>query len=391
VQRVHASNIGDPIYLNNAATSWPKAPGVPEAVAAWLAQPPHDAARSGSITPADPAADCRRLLARLLGDVDPCRIALTHSATESLNLAILGVGLHDGARVVTTCMEHNSVLRPLAHIARTTGVEVRIVGASQDGVVDAEDFAQALRPSADLVVVNHASNVTGTVQDVGLLFALAHDVGALTLLDASQSAGNVPVIPAAMGADMVAINGHKSLHGPPGVGALYVREGLDLQQWMVGGTGVRSSLRLHPAEMPIRLEAGTPNGAGLAGWAVALRWHAREGHAHVQRKAALTATLRRALHDLPEVRVYGGHAADDRVGIVSVNLRGVQPEDLGFALEAGFRITCRTGLHCAPLAHEAIGSAPDGTVRLSLSSFTRPEEVDAAVSALRRLSARMAA
>lgn len=379
------------VYLNNAATSWPRAPGVAEATSAWLAATPRDPARNAVTAPDDPASECRRLIAGLLGDVDRRRIALTHGATDSLNLAILGVSLGQGSRVVTTCMEHNSVLRPLARIARLAGVHVSVVGASQDGVVDADDFAQALRPSADLVVVNHASNVTGAVQDVGLLFALAHDVGALTLLDASQSAGSVPVMPSAMGADMVALNGHKGLHGPPGVGALYVREGLDLDQWVVGGTGSRSSLRLHPAEMPMRLEAGTPNGAGLAGWVAALRWHARAGREGVQRKAALTAHLRRALHDMPAVRVYGDLTSDDRVGIVSLGLRGVPAEDFGYALEAGFRIICRAGLHCAPLAHQAIGSAPDGTVRLSLSAFTCPEDVDAAINAVQRLSARMAA
>jgi len=380
-----ANNDRRPVYLNNAATAWPRAPGVVEAVADALRTPPAHPGRSGGRTP-DVAAECRRLLAGLLGVSTPERLVLTVHATSALNLAIGGLDLRPGELVVTTVTEHNSVLRPLNHLQRDRGIRVTTVGLGEDGGLDVRAFEQALAEQPALVVVNHASNVTGRVTEVGPLFARARAAGAVTLLDASQSLGYIPVHAPALHADLVAFTGHKGLHGPPGTGGLYVTPGLELGQTFVGGTGVRSDLRLHPAEMPVRLEAGTPNLPALAGLAVALRWGTTDGrrlNANLQRVAS---RLRNGLRSLTGVTLFDDVPEAPRTGVVSFAVEGWRVDDVGCALEESFGIACRTGLHCAPLIHRAIGSAPHGTVRLSVSGFNSDQDVDAALEAVERIA-----
>ncbi len=374
------------IYLNAAATAWPRAPGVAEAVAAALKAMPTDSTRGGRGF--DPAQACRVRLAALLGGVSPERIALTTNATHALNLAIRGVPVLPGTSVVTSVTEHNSVLRPLHHLAVERGIVVRAIGLDEQGGIDQVEWRAALEAQPVLAVLNHVSNVTGRVQDVAPFFSLAHKSGAVTLLDASQSFGSMPVHAEELHADLVAFTGHKSLHGPPGTGGLYVAPHLELSPLLVGGTGIRSDLPLHPPEMPMRLEAGTPSLPAISGLCAALKWVERRPAEFVRRAGGLLERLRQGLGDLPGVRLIGTQAAQgpDTHGICSFVIDGWSVAEAGFVLEESFGIRCRTGLHCAPLIHGAIGSAPEGTIRFSVTGFNTDEEIDRAIGAVGQLS-----
>ena len=372
------------VYLNNAASSWPKAPGVVEAVTQALQEPPAHPGRVASQV-ADAATECRVRLASLLDVHEPDQIVLTTGATQALNLAILGVDLPRGAHVVTTVTEHNSVLRPLHHMKQRLGLRITTVGLDADGALDVQAFNRAMRDDPTLVVINHASNVTGCVNNVAPLFARAHDTGAVTLLDAAQSLGHIPVHPESLGADLVAMTGHKGLFGPPGTGALYVAPHLDLTQVLVGGTGVRSDLALHPPQMPMRLEAGTPGTPAFAGLAAALRYIEENGDSLRAQSHRLTTKLRDGLSSLPSVTLFGTASEASPTGVVSFAMADWSVADAGSVLEESFGIICRTGLHCAPLIHEAIGSAPEGTIRLSVSGRNREADVEAALCAVKQI------
>lgn len=377
---------GRMIYLNNAASAWPKAPGVVEAVGECLTQVPGHPGRS-AVSAFDFREECRARIASLLGSRQPDRIVLTQSATHALNLAILGLGLKPGAEVVTSVAEHNSVLRPLARLEDAIGLRVTLVGMAPDGSLNQDAFERALRRSPRLVALHHASNVTGRVPPVARMFAQARQVGAITLLDASQSLGHVAVNAADLNADLIAFTGHKGLRGPSGTGGLYVASGLNLEQVVVGGTGVRSDLRLHPTEMPTRLEAGTPNLPALAGLAAALRWREEHGQHFRSQEEARAERLRTGLRGIPGVRLYGDSSEAPGTGIASFCVEGWKVEETGYALAESFDVLCRTGLHCAPMIHAALGSAPDGTVRFSPSGATTEAEIENALEAVRRLAA----
>jgi len=374
------------IYLNNSASAWPPAPGVIAAVASALEHLPVQPGR-GESSGADVVAECRQRLANLLGARSPERVAFTPSATHALNLAILGLGLKRGDHVITSVTEHNSVLRPLARLADGIGIRVTVVGLDEHGDLDAGAFGLALQDSPRLVVLNHASNVTGRVNAVSALFHKAKAAAAVTLLDASQSLGHWPVNAPELGADMVSFTGHKGLRGPVGTGGLYVAEHVELEQVMVGGTGVRSDLRLHPSEMPIRLEAGTSNVPALAGLNAALLWRETDGPAFLEQENRLALDLREGLRAIGGVRLFDDVPGATRLGLVSFRVDGWEVEDTGYALDQSYGIACRTGLHCAPLLHAAIGSAPTGTVRFSPSGATTEEEIAHALEAVRRLAA----
>jgi len=374
------------IYLNNAASSWPKAPGVIDAAMESQSGFPEHPGRTARAVHRSPEA-CRSRLAKKLGVDDPTRVVLTPHATCALNLAILGLGLKPGDEVVTSVAEHNSVLRPLARLEDALGIRLTLIGMDSNGHLDEDAFEIALRRSPRLVALNHASNVTGIIQPVDALFARAHKAGSVTLVDASQSLGHVAVDARALNADLIAFTGHKGLRGPAGTGGLYVAPGIELDQVLVGGTGVRSDLRLHPTEMPIRLEMGTPNVPALAGLEAALRWHEEQGEAFLQIETARAEQLRIGLRAITGVRLFGDSEGAQALGIVSFRVSGFSVEETGYVLAESFGIICRTGLHCAPLLHAALGSAPDGTVRLSPSGATSEDEIDRALAAIRRMAA----
>lgn len=371
------------IYFNNAADGWPKAPGVVDAVSEALVKPPHYPGRS-SIAARDVAVACRTGLAELFGVPDPARIVLTANATHALNLAILGLSIRPGDVVVTTAGEHNSVLRPLRRLEQLGRCSLIILGLDQ-GTVDEGELRRALERQPRLVVLQHASNVTGIVHDIARYFAWAKSAGAVTLLDAAQTVGHIPVKPLELQADMAAMTGRKGLHGPPGTGALWVAPGLELEQVLAGGTGVHSEQTLHPGAMPIRLEAGTQNAPALAGFAAALAWAAERSPELLEREHQLAHHLRAGLREIPDVQLYGD-SSGPRTPVVSFTITGKSNEEAGQALAEGYRIVCRTGLHCAPLIHASLGSAPAGTVRFSTSCFTTQAEVNTALAAVSALA-----
>ncbi len=370
-----------PVYLNNAATSWPKAPQVGGTVAAYISGLPHHAGRSGFAGPDVPGA-CRNLLAGLLQVKDSNRIVFSPNATHALNIALHGIRWRTGAVVVTTVAEHNSVLRPLYYLSKSRGIAVQLVPVDKMGRVNPEEWEAALqkhKPQA--VVFTHASNVTGAVNDAALLTRMAKQAGAITLMDASQSLGIVPVLPEAWGIDLVAFTGHKYLLGPTGTGGLYIAPDVDLEPVWVGGTGIQSDLEEMPVSMPIRFEAGTPNDPAFAGLSTALAW----GLEHVLEDNNILHKTERLAAGLAELGADVILVEPPRTPVISFTLKDWPVEDVGELLYQGFKIVCRTGLHCAPKIHAYLGTATAGTVRFSLSRFTTDREIEYCLTAIGEL------
>jgi cysteine desulfurase family protein len=365
------------IYLDNAATSWPKAPGVAEAMSRFLLEEAGNPGRSGhrlARTAAERVESARRALARLLGVSPPERIVFTLNATDGLNLALKGL-LRPGDHVITSSVEHNSVTRPLRALAEQ-GVQVTKVPCFGDGTVDVDALARAFRPNTRLVVLTHASNVAGTLQPVAEVARLAHAAGALFLVDGAQTVGAVPFRVADLGADLLAFSGHKGLLGPTGTGALYVGPGVDLRPTREGGTGTSSELDVQPSDLPHRLESGTPNTVGIAGLGAALEYLEHRGLEAIRaHEVALVRALREGLREVPGLRLYGPEDPARCAGAVSFTLPGLEPSEVAAILDASFDVAVRPGLHCAPDAHRTLGTFPLGTVRLSVGPFNTLDEV----------------
>jgi cysteine desulfurase / selenocysteine lyase len=381
------------IYLDHAATSFPKPPQVAEAIADFLAHGAGNPGRSGhalAVAAQGTVADTRRRLASIFGARDPSRIAFTLNATDALNMALWGL-LRPGDRVVTTSLEHNAVARPLAALAER-GVAVARVPCAPDGALDPDDLARALAAAPTrLVAMIHASNVCGTILPVRESARLAHDHGALFLLDAAQTAGILPIDVVEMGVDLLAFPGHKGLLGPTGTGGLYVSPEVRLSPMRQGGTGTRSEEERQPEGMPEALESGTVNTVGIVGLGAALRVLQARGLAEVQaHEEALATRLLAGLAEIPGVRVHGMTDPRRRVAVVSIHVEGWEPVDLGAALDSSFGIAVRPGLHCAPLAHRTMGTYPRGTVRLSPGLSTTGDEIDETLAALRELATAVA-
>lgn len=377
------------IYLDNAATSFPKPPQVSEAIADLLAHRAGNPGRSGhALATAAQAvvADTRRLLAALFGARDPSRVVFALNATDALNTALWGL-LRPGDRVVTTSVEHNAMVRPLSTLAER-GVAVARVPCAPDGTLDLDDLARALEAAPTrAVAMTHASNVCGTILPVQDAARLAHRHGAVLLVDAAQTAGVLPIDVVEMGIDLLAFPGHKGLLGPTGTGGLYVSPEVRLAPLRQGGTGTRSEEERQPEELPEALEAGTVNTVGIAGLGAALRVLQELGLARVQaHEAALATRLLTGLRDIPGVRVHGTGDPRRQLAVVSITVDGWEPVDLGAALDSTFGIAVRPGLHCAPIAHRTLGTFPHGTVRLSPGISTTEEEIDQALAALRGLA-----
>ncbi|MCP4547864.1 MAG: aminotransferase class V-fold PLP-dependent enzyme [bacterium] len=375
------------IYFNNAATGYPKPPEVLAAFRRGLEEPPFDHSRSGHETAGeDPAATCRLRLARLLNVDDPADIALSSGATESLNLAIFGLDL-EGGHVITSMAEHNSVLRPLKHLERTGGIELSIVPCDRQGRIAPEAVEAAIRPTSKALVLTHCSNVTGAVNDLTAISRISRDHGLSLLIDASQSAGAIPIDIAAIDPDLLAFTGHKALYGPPGTGGLYISKHCRLRPLVIGGTGVRSDLLEQPTDRPIRYEAGTPNLPGIAALSAGVDFVLRTGLETIrQRKRRIMKMLGDGLSRIEDLSIYGNPGAPTDGAILSCNIPGMDPEDAAYILEHSFRICVRSGLHCAPLIHECLGTHPRGSIRISPSFFTSDADVDSLIEALRQIS-----
>jgi cysteine desulfurase / selenocysteine lyase len=378
------------IYLDQAATSWPKPDTVPAAMVRYLAEQGGNPGRSvhrPSIEAARVVGEARERVARLLGLDDPLSVIFTKNATEALNLALLGV-LRPGDHAVTTAWAHNSVLRPLRHLEEQ-GVAVTRLPGGADGSLDPAEVAAALTPRTRLLVVGHASNVVGTLLPLAELGRLAAGRELLFCVDAAQTAGACPLDMGALGIDLLAFSGHKALLGPQGTGGLCLgpRARGRLRPLLYGGTGSLSDSDEQPDFLPDRFEAGTLNGVGLAGLCAGLEVVQRMGlPAIAAHGRALTAQLVEGLAALPGVRVLGTSDAARQIPVVSFVLQGWSCADVAAALEERAGVCCRAGLHCAPLAHRRLGTFPGGAVRLSPGIFTTGEELATALGALGELA-----
>jgi cysteine desulfurase family protein len=376
-----------PVYLDYAATSAVRPESVADAVYHFLREVGATPGRSGhapAVAAGRIALRCRLALAELFGiQGDPGRIAFQFNATHALNTALFGT-LRPGDRVVCTPYDHNSVRRPL-HTLATRGVRKHLFTGSRGGGVDLGELEALLRGEGEparLLVVPHASNVLGAVLPVAEMAELAHGVGALVLVDAAQTAGHFPLDVEALGVDLLAFTGHKGLLGPQGTGGLWVREGVDVDPLLRGGTGSDSAAATMPASYPDHLEAGSQNAPGIAGLLAGVEWIQREGVAALhQREMMLADRLLARLRALPGLTVHSA-TGGARVGIVTVTCEGIAPEELALELERRHGILTRAGLHCAPGAHEVIGTLETGAVRLSVGWATTESDIDRAARAL---------
>lgn len=380
------------IYLDNAATSFPK----PESVYAAVDHYQRDlggavgrsATRIGSEIQRT-VDQCRHRMATLLGVSKANNVIFTLNGTDSLNLALHGL-LRAGDRVIATLWEHNSVLRPLSSLAESQQLQTSFVRADEQGTLDLDHLRELLKVKTRLVCITHASNVTGIVQPVAEAAALAHQAGALVLVDAAQTVGHLPVSMTDLGADLLACPGHKGLLGPLGTGILAIRAGLEdeLQSIRQGGTGTTSESESQPDTLPEKFESGNHNAPGIFGLAAATKWLQDHGIAKIQsHEEQLTQQLIEGLRDLPHVRVVLGDSESQRVGLVSIVMDRIEPQTLSSLLDEHFSIETRAGLHCSPRAHQTLGTINSGgTVRFSFGPLNTTEDVDATLEAMAQIA-----
>lgn len=380
------------IYFDQAATSWPKPNSVCEAVDHYQRLVGAAAGRGAyaeAVEVAYRVQRARTAVARLLAAEHAQNIVFAFNGTDALNMAIHGV-LARGGHAITTVAEHNSVLRPLRGLERAGLVEVTRVGVDARGVIDPNEVRRALRRDTALVALTHASNVTGAIQPAAEVGAIAREAGALFLLDAAQTAGELPIDVRELQVDLLAVPGHKGLLGPLGTGVLYIRPGVDerVDSFRQGGTGTFSDDDVQPQSLPDKYEAGNLNVPGILGLGAGVEWLFERGVESLRREAIkLTQRLLDRLREIQGVTLYGPETAESRVGLVSFTVRGMDPQELAAILDSAYRIQVRSGLHCAPLMHTAIGTLPHGgTLRLSIGPFNTMAEVDRVADAIGEIS-----
>ncbi|MGD8453743.1 MAG: aminotransferase class V-fold PLP-dependent enzyme [Phycisphaerae bacterium] len=378
------------LYLDNAATAWPKPATVLEAMARYMRDVGASPGRSGHRLANDAERirfDAREAVAALLGVTDPTRIVFTLNGTMALNIALHGL-LGPGDHVVTTGMEHNAVMRPLTALAGR-GVSMSVAECAADGTLEPDAVAAVLQPQTRVIVANHASNVCGTVLPIREIGKLARERGVVFLVDAAQTAGCWPIDLAADHIDLLAFTGHKSLMGPSGTGGLAIADGFDVDRLpplLQGGTGSRSEREEQPTFLPDKYEAGTPNTVGLAGLVAGVRWVQERGLLAIRQQAQVLAQrLIDGLRVLAGVQVQGTLDAARQTAVVSFTVAGQSPGVLAQKLDERYGIMVRPGLHCAPRAHRTLGTSPDGTVRLAPGPANTPAEMDRAVAAVAEL------
>lgn len=381
------------IYFDNAATSWPKPSGVAEAMAGFITNGGGNPGRSShrkAIEAGRVVYSAREAVARLFNAPDPLRVVFGSNVTEALNLALNGV-LRPADHVVTSSVEHNSVMRPLRALERR-GVEVTVVACAPDGTLDPDRVECAIRQNTVMIVLNHASNVVGTILPVTEVGAIARSHQIIFLVDAAQTGGAYPLDMQDANIGLLAFTGHKSLYGPMGTGGLIVSDRFDsdrLHPLKRGGTGSSSESEEQPDFLPDMGESGTLNVPGLAGLHAAVRWVLDRGVARIRaHEAALTQRLIDGLRSIAGITVYGTGDAALQVATVSFNIAGMDPAEVGLRLDDEYGIMCRVGLHCCPAAHKTIGTFPRGTVRFGLGPMNSKAQVDATLDAVRTLAGR---
>ena len=374
------------IYLDNAATTLKKPEGVAHAMTEALCSMGNSGrgAHNATLDASRMIYRTREKLAELFHVSDPLRIAFTCNATEALNIAIQGV-LSPGEHVITTVCEHNSVLRPVFRMEKQN-VSYSLLPADKKGVLKYEELPKLLRKETKAIIVTHASNLTGNVTDIKKVAEFAREHDLILIVDASQTAGCIPINVEEMEIDILCFTGHKGLMGPQGTGGIYVREGLRVRPLKVGGSGVRSFDREHPDTMPTALEAGTLNGTGIAGLSAAVSYILEQGVFQIhQKEMELALRFKKGVENIPGITIYGDYEHSDRTAIVSLNLGDTDSAAVSDWLWEDYEIAVRAGAHCAPLMHRTLGTEEQGAVRFSFSCFNSEEEVDAAIKALKEL------
>lgn len=375
------------IYMDNAATTLQK----PECVAKAVVNAMNSFGNAGrglndaSMGASRVVYDTREKLCRLFHGENPKQFAFTSNATESLNTAIQGL-IGPGDHVITTMLEHNSVLRPL-YEREAAGVELTILKCDTYGNISYEEIEAAIRENTKAIVCTHGSNLTGNLTDIGRIGAIAKKHGILLIADASQTAGLIPIDVQEMRIDVLCFTGHKGLYGPQGTGGIYVRPGVEIKPLKRGGSGIETYNKNHPAQMPTALEAGTLNSHGIAGLNAALTYIEEIGVEYIYRLALERMwQFYEGVCDIPGVKVYGDFSVKERAPIVSLNIEDFDSAEVSDELLTEYGIATRAGGHCAPLMHEALGNVEQGAVRFSFSHFNTQEEVEKAISAIRELA-----
>ena len=375
------------IYLDNAATTMWKPKQMIEAVVAAMTSLGNAGrgANEASLSAARVIYDTREKLCRFFGGENPRQIVFTNNSTESLNIAVKGL-LDPGDHVITTMLEHNSVLRPLYEMEKK-GVGLTIIRADRQGRFCLDEMEQAIRPETKMIVCTNGSNLTGNHIDISKVGEMAHRHGLLFVVDASQTAGVFPIDVQKMNVDVLCFTGHKGLLGPQGTGGMYVREGLKIRPLKSGGSGVQTYSKTHPTEMPTALEAGTLNGHGIAGLGAAVDYIGETGIDAIRdREQALMWRFYEGVKEIPGVTIYGDFSSRERCAIVALNIGAYDSSEVSDALLTEYQISTRPGGHCAPLLHEALGTVEQGAVRFSFAHYNTEEEVDFAIQAVRELA-----
>jgi len=380
----------DFIYLDNGATSFPKPEEVYTNMDQYYRRLGVNPGRSGydiCVEAGEVVENTRKALTRFFNGTDPNRLCFSYNATDALNLIIFGI-LQKGDHAISTTIEHNSVLRPLYHQEKYGGVEVDYIPFDSKGFVDPDDFPKKFKANTKLVIVNHASNVIGTIQPIKEIGKYCQDHGILFAIDVSQSAGKIPIDMEEQNIDILAFTGHKSLLGPTGIGGLYVREGIEIKHTRAGGTGVRSAVRTHLDEYPYRLEYGTLNTLGVAGLSAGLKWVLEQGMDNLhEHEMKLTSKLKHGLQDVEGVTLYVQDDLKDHISIFLFNVDGMEAMNTGIIMDVDYNIACRTGLHCAPLVHAQIGTSEiHGAGRFGIGPFNTEEHIQAAVQAVKDIA-----
>lgn len=378
------------IYFDNAATSFPKPDAVETALLHYHRELGASAGRGAyprAVLTGRLLEDTRKLLASLFHIKTPNQIIFTLNASDALNLAIKGLDWRAGDNAVISVMEHNSVLRPLNALKARKGIKIIKVKADAEGLIRANDVAKAITSRTRLVAVVHASNVSGSIQPIAEIGRITSRKGVPFLVDAAQSAGVLPIDVEAMKIDLLAFPGHKALMGPLGTGALYIREGMDLETVREGGTGSQSEQEVQPDFMPDKYESGSHNALGIAGWKAGLEFLMKESIAKIRdHEVRLTDRFLDGLRSLGNVQILGPANSEKRVSVVSLRVGEFAPQELSHRLFEAGKLMTRSGLHCAPGAHQALGTYPQGTTRFSFGYFNTPQDIDQAVAVVSRIA-----
>ena len=377
------------IYLDNAATSWPKPDAVYQTMGEFLRTKggnPGRGSHSLAFAGMEAVEETRMLAARFINAPQKEQVIFTFNCTDGLNLGLKGL-LRQGDHVITSCIEHNAVARPLNKLARQ-GIKVtKIPPSKETGVVSAHDIEEAITKDTKLLVITHASNVTGIIQPIEAYGAMVRKRGLILMVDAAQTAGQYPIDVQSGNIDLLACSGHKGLFGPPGTGLLYIGDRVELDSLREGGTGSQSEIEEQPTSLPYRFESGTLNSVGIGGLGAGLKFIFAEGLDKIRNhEQLLTERLINGLSHIPGIITYSFKDRADQVHVVSFNIEGYDPGEVGAILDQRFDIKARTGLHCAPAAHRILGTYPLGTVRLSPGYFNTVEEIDTTLQALQRIA-----